>query len=146
MELKYYSQWIFYLFMIWLIGYILRIDIITKYINPYYTTLVASVGYTFWLFYTSEFRGQKFELSFLVFLTLTHFIPLYISYKYSKKTYIAENLIGSLIVYGIYMNIIGKDPFNVYLVDKNVSTWKELYDACRSKHNNISLICNILKL
>ena len=51
MIFKYYSQWVFYLFILWLLGYLLKIDTITKYINPYYATLVAAVGYTFWIFY-----------------------------------------------------------------------------------------------
>ena len=51
MIFKYYSQWVFYLFILWLFGYLLKIDTITKYINPYYATLVAAVGYTFWIFY-----------------------------------------------------------------------------------------------
>ena len=129
MILKYYSQWVFYLFILWLLGYLLKIDVITKYINPYYTTLVAAVGFTFWIFYLIGFKGYKFEVSFLLLLTLGHFVPLYISYKYSKKTYITENLIGTLIVYGIYMVIIGKDPFNVYLVDDYVSTWSAFTDS-----------------
>ena len=143
MIFKYYSQWVFYLFILWLLGYLLKIDTITKYINPYYPTLVAAVGYTFWIFYTIGFKGHRFELSFLLFLTATHFVPLYISYKYSKKTYITENLIGTLIVYGIYMTINNKDPFNVYLVDDYVNSWDELYKMCKSK-NKVSLLCNIL--
>ena len=143
MILKYYSQWVFYLFILWLLGYLLKIDVITKYINPYYTTLVAAVGFTFWIFYLIGFKGYKFEVSFLLLLTLGHFVPLYISYKYSKKTYITENLIGTLIVYGIYMTINNKDPFNVYLVDDYVNSWDELYKMCKSK-NKVSLLCNIL--
>ena len=43
-----------------------------------------------------------------------------------------ENLIGTLIVYGIYMTINNKDPFNVYLVDEYVNSWNELYKMCKS--------------
>jgi hypothetical protein len=143
MILKYYSQWVFYLFILWLLGYLLKVDVITKYINPYYTTLVSAVGFTFWIFYTIGFKGHHFELSFLLFLIATHFVPLYISYKYSNKTYITENLIGSLIVYGIYMTINNKDPFNVYLVDEYVNSWNELYKMCKSK-NKVSILCNLL--
>ena len=51
MLLKYYSNWIFLLFILWIIGNIFNINSITKYINLYYATILTSIGYTLLLIY-----------------------------------------------------------------------------------------------
>ena len=129
MILNYYSNWVLFLFILWSLGYVLKIDIITRYINPYKSTVIASIGFICLIICNTVIKGYKYELSFLIGLTMMHFIPLYVTYKHSTKTYDMENLLISLIGYGIYMVIVNKDPITVYLLDRQPSTWNML---CKS--------------
>ena len=126
MFLHYYSNWIIGLFILWSVGYLCKIHVITNYINPYYTTLLTSIGFTCLVLYYICIQGYKFELSFLLVLTLIHFVPLYVSYKFSKRTYVINNLIISLVMYGIYMLLVSSDPITVYLINRNPSSWKDI--------------------
>lgn len=147
MLLKYYSNWVSLIFFfIWLPGYLLNIKEITNNIHPNYALIVTSIGYTMIMIYYIYYRKDKFELSFLVFVSLAHYVPLYISYKYSKKLYVKEFLLITVILYGIYMIYINKNPIDVYFNDKVPHTWEQFYKRCRLNSDKFSPICNILKL
>ena len=113
--LQYYSHWVFILWLLWSIGYICKINILTTHIHPYYATILASVGFTLLMIYHICIKHQPFDISLLIVVAFIHYIPLYISYKYSKKIYSLENLIISLVAYGIYMVHQDKDVIQVYL-------------------------------
>ena len=143
---KYYSSWVQILFVLWVFGYIFKIDVITKYINPYYTSILMCIGFCLFIMYLIYYKNYTFEPSFLITLSLIHFIPLYISRTYVKNNYAIYNVVISLIVYCIYMNYIQKNPIDVYLHDKHPQSWKELLHMCRSKKGDLIPICIILKL
>ena len=146
MLLKYYSNWIFLLFILWIIGNIFNINSITKYINLYYATILTSIGYTLLLIYYIYYKKYKYDNSLLFILTLIHYIPLVISYKYSNRKYVKETLLITILMYMIYMIYINKNPYDVYIVNKHPNVWKEVYINCRLNKDKFSPICNILKL
>ena len=98
-------------------------------INPYKSTVITSIGFTCLMIYYIGLQDYTFESSYLLLLILVHYVPVYISYKYSNKTYDMENLLVTLIGYGIYMVIVNKDPITVYLLDKQPSTWNMLCES-----------------
>ena len=127
---KYLSFWIILQFIVWSVGYILKIDCITDYINPYYTSILMCIGYVTYMIYLLR-KGYKFSVSFYVLNTLVHFIPLYISYKYVRNRYSVENLIVILLLYSIYMICIQEDPYTVYFLDEQPTSLKDLYKMLR---------------
>lgn len=122
---KYLSFWIIVQFIVWSFGYVFKVDCIVKYVNPYYTSIVMCIGYVIYMSYLLC-KGYKFTVSFFVFNTLAHFIPLYVSYKYARNKYNVENLIVILLWYGVYMISIQEDPFSVYFLDEQPTSWKDL--------------------
>ena len=141
MELRYYSQWVFYLFVLWCIGYVLKISWITRYLHPYYMTLFASIGFTGLLVYWTNVKDQSFEPTFLLFLMLIHYAPLYISYKYSSKTYALHCLILTLLLYFLYVTYNHIHPFKTYLTDQQPESWKDLEVACQT--TQLSPLCTL---
>ena len=140
---KYYSGLIFQLFIIWTIGYIFKINFITKYLNLYYSTILISVGFILFSIYVICIKKEEFDVNFLlIFSILTHFLPLYITYKYSSKKYVKETFIITIILYGMIMLYINKNPINVYLHDKHPLTYNEFIDKCENKNTMFS--CFIL--
>ena len=127
---KYLSFWIILQFILWSLGYIFNIDCITRYVNPYYTSIVMCIGYVIYMSYLI-YEGYKFTPSFLISNTLAHFIPLYVSYKYVRNRYSVENLIVILLWYGVYMISIQEDPFTVYFLNEQPTSWKDLYKMLR---------------
>ena len=127
---KYLSFWIIVQFIIWSLGYAFKINCITDYVNPYYTSIVMCIGYVIYMTYL-VCKGYKFTVSFFVLNTLAHFIPLYVSYKYVRNRYSVENLIVILLWYGVYMISIQEDPFTVYFLNKQPTSWKDLYKMLR---------------
>ena len=142
---KYYSSLVLQLFSIWVLGYIFKIDFITKYLNLYYATILMCGGFVLFIIYLICVKKEQFEISFLLLLIFIHFAPLYITYKYSAKTYMKETLFISVIIYGLIMIYINKNPLKVYLEDKHPSTMNELVMNCRSNKNNYIPACFIFK-
>lgn len=138
---KYYSEWILQLFIIWSLGYLLSIKPITKYINPYYPSLLISVGFTLLLIYYIGFQNYEFESSFLTTLMLLHYGPLYISYYHRTNHYELENLQITLIVYLAYMLYKNKNPIKIYLQDKHPSSWDEFTKLCNSTDKKMIPLC-----
>jgi len=143
---KYYSTWILQLFIVWFIGYICKINFITKYINPYYTSLLISIGFVFWLVYLICLKDYEFQVSFLIILLLLHIGPLYISYTYVKNEYAIENLVITVVLYLLFMGMNNINPMKVYLIDKHPSSWNEVNKVCRLNGNNFIPLCFIFKL
>ena len=127
---NYLSFWIILQFIIWSLGYVFKVDCITDYVNPYYSSIMMCIGYVIYMTYL-WYKGYKFTTSFIILNTLAHFIPLYVSYKYVSNRYSVENLVIILLWYGIYMISIQKDPFTVYFLDDQPTSWKDLYKMLR---------------
>ena len=130
MFFKYISFWIILQFILWSVGYLLGITYITNYVNPYYTSIFMCIGYVLYVIYLLCKR-YKFTDSFLAFNTMAHFIPLYVSYKYVRNKYSVENLIVILLLYSIYMLFIKEDPFTIYFLDEQPTSWNDLYNMFR---------------
>ena len=143
---KYYSSFILQLFSIWLIGYIFNIEFITKYLNLYYAMLLMCIGFVIFIIYLICVKKETFDLSFLIILIFLHFAPLFITYKYSNKTYSKQTLYITLIIYGLIMIYIQKNPFKVYLQDNHPTNINQLLTICRSNKNNYIPACFIFKL
>ena len=143
---KYYSEWILQLFIIWYLGYLLGIKVITKYINHFYATSLSAMGFIILIFYLQVFKLYKFEKSFLLVLCLLHFIPFHISMKNQTNNYSKENLLITLCLYVMYIIYIGKDPITIYLIDEHPKSWKELEKLCRSNEKNLIPLCIIFKI
>ena len=127
---NYLSFWIIVQFIIWSLGYVFKVDCIEDYVNPYYSYIMMCIGYVIYMTYL-WYKGYKFTTSFIILNTLAHFIPLYVSYKYVSNRYSVENLVIILLWYGIYMISIQKDPFTVYFLDDQPTSWKDLYKMLR---------------
>ena len=128
MLLKYYSNWIITLFIVWYISYLCKLPI-TKYINPYYSLIVICGGYTLLIIYLMYYKYYHFEPSFLVCLSAIHYIPLIIMYHLTKNSFNVNNsiltLVLSFFLYTLYLSSKQTDVYTVYLVDEHPKSWKE---------------------
>ena len=60
---KYFSTWLALFFFIWFLGYIFNIDVIIKYINPYYTSILILIGFIITtMYYICSIKGNKDSL------------------------------------------------------------------------------------
>jgi hypothetical protein len=129
MLLKYYSNWIITLFIVWYISYLCNIPIV-NYINPYYSLILICGGYTLLTIYLIYYKDYHFEPSFLVCLSLIHYIPLIIMYYLTKKSFNVNNSILTLalsfFLYTLYLSYKQTDVYTVYLVDEHPKSWKEI--------------------
>lgn len=129
MLLKYYSNWIITLFIVWYISYQYKIPII-NYINPYYSLIVICGGYTLLIIYLMYYKDYHFEPSFLVCLSAIHYIPLIIMHHLTKKSFNTDNgiltLTLSFFLYTLYLSYKQTDIYTVYLVDKHPKSWVEI--------------------
>ena len=141
MELRYYSQWVFYLFLIWGVGYVWKISWITTYLSPYYMTMFASIGFTGLLVYWTSVKGQSFEPTFLLFLMLIHYGPFYLSYRHASREYALHTLLITFSLYLWYMSSQDLNPFHTYLIEKQPESWEDLAHACERLY--ISPLCKV---
>jgi len=109
-------------------------------------SILMCVGFSVFMFYLLCYKGYTFEPSLLVAMVLLHFIPLYISHRYAGTNYPMENLLMSLLLYGVYMNHIQRSPLDVYIYDTHPLRWKDLFKVCRSEKGDLIPVCTILKL
>ena len=132
---KYLSHWFIFLFGTWLIGYIFKINIIVKYINPYYTNILLLVGFIALILYNIFIKKYKYEYTFLFMKSIEHSLPLLISYKLIKNKHnnSLQTLIIICILYLIYMYYINKDIYYTYFVYKPPLNWNEYFKVCKSK-------------
>lgn len=128
----YYSNWILTLFILWGLGKLLSIDFIVDNIHTHQANTLVAVGFTFLLVYYLFYKGYRYEISFFIFISLLHYLPWFITHKYSKKKYGIELLLITLLLYFIYMILSNKSPFYLYFTFKHPTSWKSLFKLLRN--------------
>ena len=128
----YYSNWILTLFILWGLGKLLSIDFIVDNIHTHQANTLVAVGFTFLLVYYLFYKGYRYEISFFIYKSLLHYLPWYITYKYSKKKYGNELLLITLLLYITYMILSNKSPFYLYFTFKHPTSWKSLFKLLRN--------------
>jgi len=122
---NYLSRWVLIVFIIWVIGYLTNIKWITNYINPTFSTLFVSVGFTVIFTYLYIYKKLRVNISLFIFFIFIHYFPFFISYKYAKNPYSIHTFIVILLIYTIYMKINNKNIYSVYINDKYPQTINE---------------------
>jgi hypothetical protein len=142
---KYLSHWLIIYFIFWFLGYIFNINIIVKYINPYYTSIVLLIGYILLQSYNIFIKKYRYEYSFLLIKIITHLLPLIISYKLikDKHKYSFINLVIIVILYIIYMKYINRDIYHTYFIYKPPLNWKDYFALCDSKEVDYIPYCKL---
>ena len=82
---KYFSTWLALFFFIWFLGYIFNIDVIIKYINPYYTSILILIGFIITTMYYIFIKKYKYDYSFFIFISIIHISPIILSYYLIKN-------------------------------------------------------------
>ena len=95
---KYGSYWLVSYFAFWFLGYIFNINIIIKYINPYYTSILLLIGYIIIQLYYILIKKYKYELSFILVTFITHLLPLILSYYLIKNKHKHKYAVINLII------------------------------------------------
>ena len=144
---KYLSHWFISYFILWLLGYIFKIDIIIKYINPYYISIVSFIGYALLQSYYIFIKKYKYEYSFLFMKIITHTLPLILSYYLikDKHKYALINLIIIIILYLIYTIYINRKIYNTYFFYKPPTKWKEYFSLCKGDEGKYIPYCFLFK-
>ena len=124
MILKYYSNWIIPLSLIWIILYNLKSPLI-NYFNPYYSLIVICVGYILFSIYLLFYKNYEFNISFILLFAI-HYLPLQYMLSINEYSYSLETLIISYFIYTIYLGYIGKDVYSVYVIDEHPKDIKEI--------------------
>jgi len=139
--MRYYSTFVNLIVLIWGIGYIGDITTITNYVHPYHISLFAAVGFTGLLWYWTSVQNYQFDMDFIIRLSLLHYIPLYITYKYSQRRYGLYLLVTSLTLYMCWMCSIKRSPINTYLKDTIPTSWSEMVTWCRKEKEKPHPVC-----
>jgi hypothetical protein len=146
---KYGSYWLVSYFAFWFLGYIFNINIIIKYINPYYTSILLLIGYIIIQLYYILIKKYKYELSFILVTFITHLLPLILSYylikNKHKHKYAVINLIIIVVLYVIYMKYINRDIYHTYFVYKPPLKWKEYIRVCKEDEGKYIPYCLFFK-
>tara|TARA_B100000902_G_scaffold250339_1_gene236915 strand:- start:367 stop:807 length:441 start_codon:yes stop_codon:yes gene_type:complete len=142
---KYGSYWLASYFAFWFLGYIFNINVIIKYINPYYTSILLFIGYILLQCYNIFIKRYKYELSFLAVTFTTHILPLISSYYLikNKHKYAVINLIVIVVLYMIYMKYINRDIYHTYFEYKPPLNWKEYFKVCKTDEGKYIPYCII---
>lgn len=144
---KYLSHWLISYFILWFLGYIFNINIIIKYINPYYISIVSFVGYALLLSYYIFIKKYKYEYSLLFIKIVTHTLPLILSYYLikDKNKYALNNLIVIVISYLIYTIYINRNIYNTYFANKPPTNWKDYFNLCKGSEGKYIPFCFLFK-
>ena len=144
---KYLSHWLIVYFVFWFLGYIFNINIIIKYINPYYTSIVLLIGYILLQSYNIFIKKYKYEYSFIFAKITTHVLPLILSYYLLKDRhkYAITNLIVIVILYMIYMKYIDRGIYHTYFVYKPPLNWKDYLKLCDTEEGKYIPYCSLYK-
>lgn len=144
---KYFSTWLALYFFIWFLGYIFNINIIIEYINPYYTSILILIGFIITTIYYIFVKKYKYDYSFFVIILLIHILPIILSYYLikNKHKYALINLIIISILYIFYMNIIKKDIFYTYFIEKPPTNWDMYFKMCKSDEWKYIPYCFLFK-
>tara|TARA_A100001015_G_scaffold261871_1_gene307657 strand:- start:29 stop:478 length:450 start_codon:yes stop_codon:yes gene_type:complete len=144
---KYGSYWLASYFAFWFLGYIFNINVIIKYINPYYTSILLLIGFIFHQSYNVFIKKYKYEFSFIFMQIITHSLPLILSYYLikNKHKYAVINLIIIVTLYLIYMKYINRGIYHTYFVYKPPLNWKEYFQVCKEDEGKYIPYCFIFK-
>jgi hypothetical protein len=127
MILKYYSNWIIPLSVIWIILYKINSPLV-KYFNPYYSLIVICVGYVFFSLYLLFYKDYQFNSLFIV-LFMIHYFPLHYMMSITLIDYATETLVITFFLYTLYLGYIGKDVYTVYALDNHPKNIKEIINS-----------------
>ena len=130
---KYISNWFNLYFILWFLGYIFNIDIIIKYINPYYISILSLILFLIFIVYL--LNKYTFEKTYLIALIIAHVLPAYLSYVLikDKHKYALENLIILIILYLIYIKYINIYINKLYMIESHPTNWNEYFKYCKDK-------------
>ena len=112
---EYLTTWIWFLFVLWMIGNSLGLKI-TEYMNMYYLSVILLFGYIIFIIVDMNIKGEKYEKKFYLMNAILHALPLAILSVKGKigEKYAFETMIGVLILYIIYLTYLGTDIVSVY--------------------------------
>lgn len=128
MILKYYSNWIIPLSVIWIVLHRVNSPLI-KYFNPYYSLIVICVGYVLFSIYLLFYKGYEFNISFILLLFIIHYLPLHYMLSINERSYALETLIITYFIYTLYLGYKGKDVYSVYALDEHPKDIKEIINS-----------------
>lgn len=142
---KYLSHWLISYIAFWFLGYIFNINVIIKYINPYYTSILLLIGYIIVQLYNIFIKKYKYEFSFILVTFTTHILPLILSYYLikNKHKYAVINLIIIVTLYLIYMKYINRGIYHTYFVYKPPLNWKEYFQVCKEDEGKYIPYCSL---
>jgi len=116
---EYLTTWIWFLFVLWMIGNSIGLKI-TEYLNIYYLSVILLIGYIIFIFVDMNIKGKKYEKKFYVMNAILHAIPLAILCMKGKieEKFALETMICFLIIYILYLTYLGTDIVSVYTDDR----------------------------
>ncbi len=142
----YYSHWIILLVIVWSIGYLGKITLITDYLHLQTSALFALIGFCFLMIYYLLVKRYPIDVTLVGALFLSHYIPYEIVRRYSKQTYSTEVFCVTMIIYVVYLMNIDTTLIDVYINPKQFTQWSEVFQFCRSKDFLSFPTCSIVNL
>ena len=144
---KYFSSWLALFFLLWFLGYIFNINIIIDYINPYYTSILLLIGFAITKMYNIFIKKYKYDYSFFTIISIIHISPIILSYYLikNKHKYAIINLTIITILYIFYMNIINKNIFYTYFIEKPPTNWDIYFKMCKTNEGKYIPYCFLFK-
>ena len=125
---SYFSYWLMLIFVLWFIGF-------RKYINPLIPSIFLLYGFLLYLGIHILCFNLKYDIDFLIPFFLLHFIPIfylsYINYSNKKYPYLAFGI--SFIIYNLFLMFSKQSPFDIYIFNPQITSWKSLYQRLNSK-------------
>ena len=125
---KWLTFWTFEYTVYWLIAYKLKINFVTKYMNPIYLLLLIAYGYLYIVFYQLTINKTYYDPLFLALHILLHFIPVFLVQYFQLKNY-PESFFFTIIVVILYLLYLQKKNFSfrsVYLKRRHIQNFKDL--------------------
>lgn len=140
---KYISNWFNLFFILWFLLYIF--DIKLKYINPYYISILSLILFSIFILYL--LNKYTFEKTYLIALIIAHILPAYLSYMLikDKHKYAIENVVILIVLYILYMNIINKNIFYTYFIEKPPTNWDIYFKMCKTNEWKYIPYCFLFK-
>lgn len=142
----YYSHWIILLVIVWSIGYLGKITLITDYLHLQTSALFALIGFCCFMIYYLVVKQYPIDATLVGTLFLSHYIPYEIVRRYSKQTYSTEVFCITIGLYILYLAKLHKTPIDVYIKPKQFTEWAEVFQFCRSKDFLSFPPCSIVNL
>ena len=129
----YLRFWLHYVYVIFIIAYLLKINIITKYINPYhsvYVLFIAYLGYLVYLFH----NGYRPSVGFFAIQMFSHIYPIIVLQylNFDDRKYGMETLMITLVLYILYMNFIDRTIYHVYSIENQPESWNDYLKKCQT--------------